>query len=203
MKPTGTEARICELIAQRQQMGIAKYGTTVEDNPLGLVQWLKHLRDEMLDGAVYAQRAIEQLEGLEEHKKECAKDLAEYAEWKKARDPHAELRKTWKPGQKWQSLGEEGWVNLFFEPKWLPGTQYRRHPDDKDQAPEAEKPWYPDDSKGWVEVTNGVAPTDLHPCQRVYILGKSDRLMKRWHYTEPGFPSGFNWNLIVAYKVAK
>jgi hypothetical protein len=29
MKPTGIEALVCEEIAQRQQLGINKYGTTV------------------------------------------------------------------------------------------------------------------------------------------------------------------------------
>ena len=57
--PTGTELRVCELIARRQQMGIAKYGTTVADNPLSLRDWLCHQRDELADALVYCTRAIE------------------------------------------------------------------------------------------------------------------------------------------------
>lgn len=51
-------------------------------------------------------------------------------------DPHAELRKTWKPGQRWQGrgMGSSGWgawVNIIgVEPFWSPNQQYRRHPDD-------------------------------------------------------------------------
>ena len=56
---TGTEARVCALIAQRQQLGIAKYGATVEGNPLHLRQWLQHALEEALDLAVYLQRSIE------------------------------------------------------------------------------------------------------------------------------------------------
>jgi len=56
---TGTERRVCELIAKRQQLGIAKYGTTVADNPLSLRQWLQHALEETLDKAVYLARAIE------------------------------------------------------------------------------------------------------------------------------------------------
>ena len=31
IEPTGIESMVCEEIARRQQMGIAKYGTTVAD----------------------------------------------------------------------------------------------------------------------------------------------------------------------------
>ena len=60
--PTGTEAKVCALIAQRQALGIAKYGTTVANNPLALRAWLQHQLEELLDAAVYVQRAIDELE---------------------------------------------------------------------------------------------------------------------------------------------
>ena len=59
---TGTEARVCEDIAKRQQLGIVKYGTTVQDNPLTLAEWLWHAYHESLDHAIYLKRAIEELE---------------------------------------------------------------------------------------------------------------------------------------------
>jgi len=59
---TGTEARVCELIAKRQQFGLAKYGLTVEGNPLPLRQWLVHGLEEALDMAIYLARAIEELD---------------------------------------------------------------------------------------------------------------------------------------------
>lgn len=65
MTPTGTEARVCELIAKRQQLGIAKYGTTVEWNPLTLRQWLQHALEEALDMSVYLARALEELDAEE------------------------------------------------------------------------------------------------------------------------------------------
>lgn len=64
--PTGTEARLCELIAQRQALGIAKYGTTVADNPLSLRAWLQHQLEELLDAAVYVKRAIEEIDAAQE-----------------------------------------------------------------------------------------------------------------------------------------
>jgi hypothetical protein len=60
--PKGTEARVCQDIAERQQKGIAKYGVTVEENPLSLREWLQHAFEETLDNAVYLKRAIEEME---------------------------------------------------------------------------------------------------------------------------------------------
>lgn len=50
-------------------------------------------------------------------------------------DPHAELRKTWRPGQRWQARGMgasgwEEWINIGTDPMWRHELQYRRHPDD-------------------------------------------------------------------------
>lgn len=60
--PTGIEALVCADIARRQQAGIAKYGTTVDANPLPLRAWLQHHYEELLDAAVYARRAIEEID---------------------------------------------------------------------------------------------------------------------------------------------
>ena len=58
----GVEARICAEIAARQKRGIAKYGMTVAENPLSLLQWLQHAKEECLDQAIYLQRAIEEID---------------------------------------------------------------------------------------------------------------------------------------------
>lgn len=60
--PTGTEARVCADITARQALGIKKYGTTVEANPLPLRQWLQHAYEETLDQAIYLKRTIEEIE---------------------------------------------------------------------------------------------------------------------------------------------
>lgn len=62
MKATGTEGRVCDLIAARQILGRTKYGVTVEENPLTLRQWLQHALEENIDSAVYLMRAIEQID---------------------------------------------------------------------------------------------------------------------------------------------
>ena len=59
---TGTEARVCEMIAARQRLGTAKYGMTVAGNPLELRAWLQHQLEELLDAAIYCQRSIEEID---------------------------------------------------------------------------------------------------------------------------------------------
>ena len=49
-------------IIERQCRGIAKYGTTVAQNPLELRQWLHHQYEELLDAAVYCRRAIQEID---------------------------------------------------------------------------------------------------------------------------------------------
>ncbi len=62
MTATGTEARVCDDIARRQIMGLAKYRTSVEGNPLPLRAWLEHAYQEALDQAIYLKRAMEQMD---------------------------------------------------------------------------------------------------------------------------------------------
>lgn len=58
----GTEARVCEDIARRQEHGKAKYGTTVEANALPLREWLQHAYEEGLDQVVYLRRAMDEMD---------------------------------------------------------------------------------------------------------------------------------------------
>lgn len=61
-EPTGIEAQVCADIANRQAFGIAKYGVTVQDNPLELRQWLQHAYEECLDQSVYLRRAMHEMD---------------------------------------------------------------------------------------------------------------------------------------------
>jgi len=62
IKATGTESLVCREIAKRQFLGLNKYGTSVQDNPLKLQEWASHARDEALDLAIYLQRIIQEIE---------------------------------------------------------------------------------------------------------------------------------------------
>lgn len=45
-------------LLERSQRGIAKYGTTTARGDLSLVDWLRHLQEELLDAAVYIEAAL-------------------------------------------------------------------------------------------------------------------------------------------------
>jgi hypothetical protein len=78
--PTGIEAMVCEDIAKRQALGIAKYGTTVADNPLPLRQWLRHAYEEALDQAIYLRRAIDEIDRQQDDEVRITKGVARYTE---------------------------------------------------------------------------------------------------------------------------
>ena len=63
---TGIEAAVCFDIADRQQMGIKKYGQTVAQNPLELRAWMTHAYQEALDFCVYLKRAIAEIDSKKE-----------------------------------------------------------------------------------------------------------------------------------------
>ena len=46
----------------RSQIGIKKYGKTLHDNDLSLIEWLQHAKEEAMDQVLYLQRAIDEIE---------------------------------------------------------------------------------------------------------------------------------------------
>lgn len=66
---TGIEAKVCQEIARRQQLGIRKYGITVADNPLAMIEWVRHAKEEALDLAVYLTKLQCTLEAMEDDNK--------------------------------------------------------------------------------------------------------------------------------------
>lgn len=49
-------------LLRRSQLGIAKYGVTLDRTDLGLRDWLQHAYEEHLDSANYLKRAIIELD---------------------------------------------------------------------------------------------------------------------------------------------
>ena len=41
---------------ERSEMGIKKYGTTLENNSLPLMEWLNHLQEELMDATLYIEK---------------------------------------------------------------------------------------------------------------------------------------------------
>ena len=59
--------RVRTKLYQRSQTGITKYGTTMERTDLSRLDWLRHAQEELLDGAVYLERLIQEEEANNEH----------------------------------------------------------------------------------------------------------------------------------------
>lgn len=54
--------RVCQKLQTRAEVGLRKYGTTTERNDLSLVDWLRHLQEELMDGSVYIEAALARLD---------------------------------------------------------------------------------------------------------------------------------------------
>lgn len=52
------EDKICEMIQQRAEIGLKKYGVSLERTDLTRREWLQHLLEEQLDAAGYTMRLI-------------------------------------------------------------------------------------------------------------------------------------------------
>ena len=51
---------------QRSADGIIKYGTTLARTDLDLIDWLKHLQEELMDANLYIQRVLKEMEDQED-----------------------------------------------------------------------------------------------------------------------------------------
>lgn len=55
---------VCQDLKNRLQVGIKKYGVTLDRNDLALVNWLQHAYEECLDQANYLKKTIIELRKL-------------------------------------------------------------------------------------------------------------------------------------------
>lgn len=59
-----------EMLLQRSQVGLKKYGITTEREDLSLRDWLQHALEEALDNAVYLKAAIAKIDQAEAKQRE-------------------------------------------------------------------------------------------------------------------------------------
>lgn len=45
----------------RSELGIKKYGTTLENNSLPLIDWLNHLQEELMDATLYIEKLKQEI----------------------------------------------------------------------------------------------------------------------------------------------
>ena len=57
------EDSVCSKILERAEVGLYKYGTTMERTDLSRLDWLKHSQEELMDACVYIEKLINLEEG--------------------------------------------------------------------------------------------------------------------------------------------
>jgi len=60
------EESVIEKIRSRAETGLLKYGTTMEREDLSVKDWLIHLQEELMDGIIYAQRLLKEMDKNDE-----------------------------------------------------------------------------------------------------------------------------------------
>ncbi len=53
---------VVDKFGQRSEVGVSKYGTTLEGNDLPLLEWLKHLQEELMDATLYIEKLKSELQ---------------------------------------------------------------------------------------------------------------------------------------------
>jgi len=51
--------RVVDKCVSRSDVGFAKYGVTLQDDPSKMFEWLNHLQEELMDAVLYLQKAKE------------------------------------------------------------------------------------------------------------------------------------------------
>ena len=59
---------------RRSALGFRKYGTTLAENNLSLLQWLQHAKEEAMDQVLYLQRAIDEIRSEQNNNRETTND---------------------------------------------------------------------------------------------------------------------------------
>jgi hypothetical protein len=55
---------VIDKFRQRSEVGIKKYGTTLDRNDLSLADWLVHLQEELMDATLYVEKLRQETDGI-------------------------------------------------------------------------------------------------------------------------------------------
>ena len=75
---------VIEQLRNREKAGLIKYGTNTERTDLETIEWLQHLQEELMDGAVYIERLKRDLSQPE---LESTGSLMHHADWHEGHEP--------------------------------------------------------------------------------------------------------------------
>ena len=69
--PENIDSVVRSVIGQfigRAEVGMAKYGTNLDRKDLGLLEWIQHAQEEMMDGILYLEKIKKTLKEAEQTK---------------------------------------------------------------------------------------------------------------------------------------
>ena len=81
---------VIEQLRNREKAGLIKYGTNTERTDLDTIEWLQHLQEELMDGAVYIERLKRDLSRPEIPDAiplESTGSLLQHADWHPGHEP--------------------------------------------------------------------------------------------------------------------
>lgn len=59
--PSFIVSEVINDLLRREEVGLKKYGTTVDRGDLSIEEWMQHFYEELLDGAVYARKILQDM----------------------------------------------------------------------------------------------------------------------------------------------
>ena len=89
---------VIEQLRNREKAGLIKYGTNTERTDLETIEWLQHLQEELMDGAVYIERLKRDLSAEPELEMSTG-SLMHHADWHEGHEPqvagHGDIHEDW------------------------------------------------------------------------------------------------------------
>ncbi len=76
------EDEVCQKIQQRAEVGLAKYGVSLERTDLSQKEWLQHIQEELMDATGYIERCVQEADTLSRDDKEMLLKLLQALEGK-------------------------------------------------------------------------------------------------------------------------
>ena len=64
--PDSNVEKVIAQLRERKEKGLKKYGVTTDRKDLSHLQWLQHLQEELMDGAVYIEKIKSEMRWIDE-----------------------------------------------------------------------------------------------------------------------------------------
>ena len=83
-KPDSVVTSIIHKFSERAKMGKEKYGQTLDRDDVGMVEWITHFQEELMDGILYAEKLKQRISLIEKDLKNLKDTLIKDQEYETA-----------------------------------------------------------------------------------------------------------------------